>query len=98
VLLTHPEVADAAVIGVESVKEATELPRAYVVHARPESIHDRQKFGKEVQAWIDNKVARHKRLRGGVVVVEAIPKSPSGKILRRELRDQARKEVVGSKL
>ncbi|KAJ3574536.1 hypothetical protein NP233_g1706 [Leucocoprinus birnbaumii] len=35
VLLGHPDIADAAVIGVDSAKEATELPRAYVVHARP---------------------------------------------------------------
>ncbi|KAF7334756.1 4-coumarate--CoA ligase-like 7 [Mycena sanguinolenta] len=35
VLLTHPEIADVAVIGVESHEQATELPRAYVVHARP---------------------------------------------------------------
>jgi acyl-coenzyme A synthetase/AMP-(fatty) acid ligase len=35
-------------------------------------------------------VANHKRLRGGVVFLEAIPKSPAGKILRRELRDLAK--------
>jgi acyl-coenzyme A synthetase/AMP-(fatty) acid ligase len=48
---------------------------------------------KQIQAWIAERVARHKQLRGGVVIIEAIPKSPSGKILRRVLRDQAKKEV-----
>jgi 4-coumarate--CoA ligase len=37
-------------------------------------------------------VARHKRLTGGVLYIDAIPKNPSGKILRRFLRDQAREE------
>lgn len=68
VLLTHPDIADAAVIGVESVKEATELPRAYVVHARPEEIKtEAQKyaFAQSVKEWIRGMVARHKFLRGG---------------------------------
>lgn len=76
-LLTHPDIADAAVIGVESAKEATELPRAYITHARPESLQSQAQkdaFSRSVQAWIQSKVARHKYLRGGVVVVEAIPK------------------------
>jgi len=37
-------------------------------------------------------VAPHKRLRGGIVVIESIPKSPSGKILRKTLRERAAKE------
>ena len=39
-------------------------------------------------------VAAHKRLRGGVRFIDAIPKSPSGKILRRVLRDQLKKELT----
>ena len=68
VLLTHPEIADAAVIGVDSVSEATELPRAYVVHAQPNSIKsEAQKaaFASSIQRWIQSKVARQKFLRGG---------------------------------
>lgn len=38
-------------------------------------------------------VSNHKKLRGGVVFLSAIPKSPSGKILRRELRELAKKEA-----
>ena len=46
----------------------------------------------DVKRWLASKVAGHKHLRGGVVVVDAIPKSPTGKILRRELRERAKRE------
>ncbi|KAF8806514.1 AMP binding protein [Phlegmacium glaucopus] len=98
VLLTHPDIADAAVIGVHSAKEATELPRAYVVPARPDGVKaeaDIVKFAENIKAWIQTKVARHKFLRGGIVVTDVIPKSAAGKILRRELRDRAKEELAG---
>ncbi|CAE6437667.1 unnamed protein product [Rhizoctonia solani] len=97
VLLTHPDIIDVGVIGVHSEEQATELPRAYVVHRAGynsfKSQAERDAFGKEVQAWIQSKVAKHKFLRGGVSVIEAIPKSAAGKILRRQLRDLAKKEL-----
>ncbi|KAJ8514441.1 hypothetical protein ONZ45_g7997 [Pleurotus djamor] len=96
VLLTHPDVADAAVIGVYDAQEATEHPRAYVVHASPDKVSTEQQkidFGKGVAKWIESKVARHKFLRGGVVVIDVIPKSAAGKILRRQLRDLAKAEA-----
>jgi acyl-CoA synthetase (AMP-forming)/AMP-acid ligase II len=92
VLLRHPDIVDAAVIGVEDATQATELPRAYVVH-RSGSANAPKSFPKDVQLWIESHVARHKFLRGGVVVIGAIPKSASGKILRRELRERAKSEL-----
>jgi acyl-coenzyme A synthetase/AMP-(fatty) acid ligase len=44
--------------------------------------------------WVAARVASHKRLRGGVVIIDAIPKSPSGKILRKDLRTRAAKEFT----
>ncbi|KAJ3998734.1 AMP binding protein [Lentinula boryana] len=93
ILLTHPKVADVGVIGVESTRESTELPRAYIVPADP-SIKTSE-LVREVQEWVKTKVAKHKFLRGGVIAVQAIPKSASGKILRRHLKEQALKELAG---
>lgn len=52
----------------------------------------------EIVDWVASKVANHKKLRGGVVFIDAIPKSPSGKILRKELRQLAKRIDKGSKL
>ena len=82
-LLTHPKIMDAAVIGVEI--PGTEAPRAYVVKGGEFTEQDIKDFVKE-------NVANHKQLRGGVLFLDAIPKSPSGKILRKDLRDLAKKE------
>lgn len=79
-LLTHPKVADAAVMGVPD-DEAGELPAAFVV-LKP----DQQATAEDIQEFVAGQVANYKQIRR-VTFVETIPKSPSGKILRRLLRD-----------
>lgn len=77
-LLTHPDVADCAVIGVYIEEQATELPRAYVVPQKlPPAASAEQKaaLSRSIEDWVKERVANHKRLRGGVVLVESIPKS-----------------------
>ncbi|KAF8653286.1 hypothetical protein AX16_003988 [Volvariella volvacea WC 439] len=101
VLLTHPEIADAAVIGVEDTEKATELPRAYIVHTNPSKVNrtdTKEAFENHVKDWIKSRVANHKYLRGGVVVIDVIPKSAAGKILRKELRERAKNERAGASL
>ncbi|KAG7448159.1 AMP binding protein [Guyanagaster necrorhizus] len=96
VLLGHPDIADAAVIGVYDASQATELPRAYVVPVNPDRTKTnglKASFESEVTKWMVSKVANHKHLRGGVSVIDVIPKSPAGKILRRELRELAKNEI-----
>ncbi|KAK4153605.1 hypothetical protein C8A00DRAFT_15183 [Chaetomidium leptoderma] len=85
-LLENPDVADAAVVGV--TVDGEEMPRAYVVRS-PQS----KASEADVAGWMEGKVTRYKHLKGGVVFVDAVPKNPSGKILRKQLRDRAQKEV-----
>ncbi|KAF9869759.1 AMP-binding enzyme [Colletotrichum karsti] len=88
-LVTHPKIQDAAVIGVDG--EGTELPRAYVVADKS------QISAEEIAKWVAGQVASYKKLRGGVIFIDAIPKSPSGKILRKDLRALVKRES-GAKL
>jgi acyl-CoA synthetase (AMP-forming)/AMP-acid ligase II len=90
-LVDNEMVDDVAVVGVESQELGTEVPRAYVV--RKGGMKAIQRGDEErIAHWLASKVASHKKLRGGVKFVDAVPKSPSGKILRRILKEEARKE------
>ena len=82
-LLTHPNIADAAVISVPH-DETGESPRAYIVLKNENSIVTES----EIYDWVAERVAPYKRLKGGIVLSESIPKSAAGKILRRLLKDE----------
>ncbi|KAF7965137.1 hypothetical protein HWV62_45420 [Athelia sp. TMB] len=88
-LSKHPDVADVAVIGVELKEQATEAPRAYIV---PKPTADMSTLHVTLAEWVASRVADHKKLRGGVRLVQSIPKSESGKILRKVLREEAKAE------
>src|SRR4029450_6879226 len=86
VLLSHPRVGDAAVIPVAD-DECGEVPKAFVVlrgETKPE----------EVLGFVAERVAPYKKLRA-IEVTEQIPKSPSGKILRRLLVQRERERAAG---
>ncbi|KAF8315205.1 AMP binding protein [Clavulina sp. PMI_390] len=85
VLSAHPAIADAGVIGVLAPDGFTELPKAYVL-PRDLSLLESTTLPKEIAEWLNARVARQKQLRGGVVLVKTIPRSPAGKILRKDLR------------
>ena len=86
VLLSHPCVGDAAVIPYPD-DEAGEVPKALVV-LRKESEPD------DIMEFVAERVAPHKRIRY-LEIVEQIPKSPSGKILRRVLVQRERDRLSG---
>jgi len=93
-LMDHPNVNDVCVIAVQDHDQQTEIPRAYIVAGDPGKAGE--KDGKEIVEWLNAKVANYKRLRGGVVFIDEIPKSASGKILRRVLKDRVKQEEAGS--
>jgi len=79
ILLTHPQVADAAVVPLLD-EDAGEVPKAFVVlkdRVAPEEILD----------YVASRVAPFKKIRA-IEIIDRIPKSPSGKILRRLLFDR----------
>lgn len=93
-LLSHPKIADCAVIGIDD-EMAGELPRAWVVLKQTGSMAE-----EEIAKFVEGKLAFHKWLKGGVLLVPEIPKSASGKILRRIIRDteKARIKAPSAKL
>jgi 4-coumarate--CoA ligase len=90
-LLTHDAINDVAVIQVPDEKSG-EVPRAYVVLKDTEEA--KKTTDEEIKAWVKERVAPYKRLEGGVIFTDVVPKSASGKILRRILRDQVKEEFA----
>lgn len=89
VLLGHPSIVDCAVIGLKPPPNSdAELPRAYVVRREGTSMTE-----DDVKGLIKERLASYKQLTGGVKFLDEIPKSASGKILKRVLRDEAEKEA-----
>jgi acyl-CoA synthetase (AMP-forming)/AMP-acid ligase II len=79
-LLTHPGIADAAVVGVVDDHSGEEIPKAFVVKQPDASL-----LGDEVTDFVARQVAPYKKIRA-VEFIDTIPKSPTGKILRKDLR------------
>jgi len=87
-LLTHEAVADAIVVGIPAGDDCGEVPRAHVVlqaGATPSP-----ELANAIKEHIKSRAAPTKWLRGGVKFVDAIPKTASGKLLRRVVREQER--------
>jgi len=84
------KISDVAVLGVYKEDLATEVPLAYVVPEK--GAQPGPALEKEIIDWLAAKVANHKRLRGGVKFTNEIPKSASGKILRRLLKTKYQEE------
>lgn len=92
VLLEFDPVADAAAVGI--TLDGQEWPRAYV-HLKDEfkgSITEA-----DVHAHMKKKVAKHKQLVGGVVFVNEVPKLQSGKIMRKIVKEWAKKDAEAMK-
>lgn len=82
-LRDHPLINDAAVVGVPDTNSG-EVPRAYIVPKDNEHVRT-----EEIEEYVNERVANYKRLKGGIMFVDSIPKNASGKILRRQLKAMA---------
>lgn len=82
VLLHHPDITDAAVIGLPD-EEAGEIPVGYVTLRSGSSLSP-----EEIKQFVASQVANYKQIRH-LEIIDTVPRSPSGKILRRVLRDAA---------
>ena len=74
-----PGVVDVAVIGIKD-DLAGEVPKAFIVPANQDITAEK------INDFLSDKLAKYKKLAGGIVLVKELPKSPTGKVLRKELR------------
>jgi acyl-CoA synthetase (AMP-forming)/AMP-acid ligase II len=100
VLLGHPFVHDAIVVGV-ATPTGDEAPKAHIV-LNAAAVERAGLAGKHAEieaalmAHMAQALSRYKQLTGGIRFVDAIPKSPTGKVLRRIVRDQERAEAAAT--
>ncbi|KAH7185015.1 uncharacterized protein B0J16DRAFT_340773 [Fusarium flagelliforme] len=96
-LLDHPYVSDSAVIGIVD-ERAGEVPLAFIVKSKEAQGVSDADVVKAVHKHVEEHKARHKWLKGGVRILDIVPKSPSGKILRRILKAKVIAEKPVAKL
>lgn len=98
-LLRNPHVIDAAVCAVYDSTQATEIPMAYV-SLQPNLVElehgAKKKILDDIHKWFDTQVAGYKKLRGGVNHLQVLPKTASGKILRKDLPAKLRETRYSS--
>lgn len=90
ILSTHPKVKDIAVVGVYVDAIASEVPLGYIVPVH--GVVPDEGTAREIVDWLATRVVKVKQLRGGIVWIKEIPKSASGKILRRVLKADAKND------
>lgn len=91
-LLTHPYVNDCAVIPIPDDR-AGEVPKAFVVKSPQVGLEESDRMvARAIEKHVEEHKSRHKWLKGGIEFIDVIPKSPSGKILRRLLRDKEKEK------
>jgi len=90
VLLSHPQILEAAVIGVkEKGNSDIEHPRAYVVQKPGEAVALDEAA---IKAFCKERLAKYKELTGGVQFLDVLPRNSTGKLLKRVLREKVKAE------
>ena len=88
-----PGVADVGVVGIPD-GNGNDLPRAYVVVFQSNSAG--QITEKDIHDFLNSRVSVYKRLRGGVVFVDEVPRNLNGKVMRNVLKEWAEKDGPGA--
>ncbi|KAM5347471.1 hypothetical protein ACJ41O_010476 [Fusarium nematophilum] len=91
-ILLHPEVAEAAVVGVEDAVRG-EIPMAVVVPTPTGKLRNPRDLTSSIKLRVEEHKANYKWLRGGVEIADSLPKTTSGKVNRRALRDKERRKA-----
>lgn len=82
ILRDHPKILEAAVFGIPHPVNG-EAPRALVVLRE-----NMEATKEEIYQYVADKVAVYKKLEGGIIFVSEVPKNPTGKILRKVLKEK----------
>lgn len=93
--MKHNDIADACVIGIPD-DSTGEVPRAYVV-LKP-GIAKSDAKADEIKKFVDGMVTSYKRLKGGIEFRDGLPRTPSGKLMRRELREEVKQKLASARL
>lgn len=88
VLIRHPDILEAAVIGTKLPYSTDEAPRAYIVK-KPGSEIDELKVKEHMSLYL----AKYKALDGGTVFTDSIPRTPAGKVSKKVLRERTDKDL-----
>ncbi|KAG2362831.1 hypothetical protein BDR07DRAFT_1283625 [Suillus spraguei] len=99
VILAQPDklITDVSVGGVSGGRTSDErIPRAWIVLSPAGAALGENEVVARLNAWVQERLSRYKWLRGGIGIMEAIPKTPTGKVLRRVLVEAYEKEVKAS--
>ncbi|KII90716.1 hypothetical protein PLICRDRAFT_52417 [Plicaturopsis crispa FD-325 SS-3] len=97
VLLSQPDklISDVTVAGVSGGRTSDErVPRAWIVLSPAGKARGGAAVIKVLEAWTQENLSKYKWLRGGIGIVDEIPKSPTGKVLRRVLQDKHEKKLA----
>lgn len=86
-MIRHPDILEAAVIGINLPNSTDEAPRAYIVRT-PGSRLDETKVKNHMLLYL----AKYKALDGGIIFIGSIPRTPTGKVSKRVLRERAEKD------
>ncbi|KAJ3664401.1 hypothetical protein Zmor_008576 [Zophobas morio] len=89
VLLEHPGIKEAVVFGTPKSEEEGEVPTACVILKEKGCVRE-----EEIEEFVEKRVSDYERLRGGVIFVDELQKTPSGKLMRKEIRNNILRETT----